>query len=312
MTNPHFSYREQCPACHSGLLKEIYRKPFDESPIREYLQSFYSGGVEMEYLQNAAFHLCECGECRLIFQKEIPGDSLMQVLYEKWIDPEKMFLQHQKNDDLNLHAYYSQEISTIIQFLKQIPSALSFLDFGMGWGKWALMAKAFGCDSYGVEFSEDRIEHAKSKGVKVLHWEDIPNHRFDFINTEQVFEHLSHPLKTLCHLKDSLNENGILKISVPTANNITTRLKIMNWEAPKGTKLSLNPVAPLEHLNYFRRESMIKMADRAGMKEVVIPMSVQYRFTTNWSGARGIAKNIALPIYRNILKRQNYILLRNP
>ena len=148
MQNQFFTYRDKCPACNSGILEQLYQKPYDEPPIREYLKSFYSsqGGIEFKYLKNATFNLCECKECGLIFQKEIPNDFLMKELYEKWLDPKKVFDQHQKTDDLSLYTYYAQEISTIIAYLHQVPSELSFLDFGMGWGKWALMAKGFGCE----------------------------------------------------------------------------------------------------------------------------------------------------------------------
>ena len=58
----------------------------------------------------------------------------------------------------------------------------------------------------------------------------------------------------------------------------------MDWKAPKNSRNSLNPVAPLEHINCFRRKSLIKMAAIAGMEEVVIPMSIQYAYTSNWYG----------------------------
>ncbi len=313
MQNQYFSYRDKCPSCNSGHLKELYKKPYDKPPISEYLESFYSpqGGVEFKYLENATFNLCECKECGLIFQKEIPNDFLMEVLYEKWLDPKKAFQQHKKSYSLGLYTYYAQEISTIIAHLHKEPSKLSFFDFGMGWGKWALMAKGFGCKSYGTELSEERIKCATSNGINVISWDEIPKHSFDFINTEQVFEHIPNPLDTLIHLKDALKPEGMLKISVPTANDITRRLKLMDWTARKGTRNSLNPVAPLEHINYFRRSSLIKMAALAGMEEVVIPMTTQYIYTSNWCGVNKIAKNIFLPIYRNILKRQNYLFFRN-
>lgn len=313
MQNQYFSYRDKCPACNSSILQQLYKNPYDEPPISEYLKSFYSsqGGVEFKYLKNATFNLCECKDCELIFQKEIPNDFLMEVLYEKWLNPKKVFDQHQKRDDLNLYTHYAQEISTIIAYLNQVPSKLCFFDFGMGWGKWALMAKGFGCESYGMELSKEKIKYATANGIKVIAWNELPKHSFDFINTEQVFEHISNPLDTLIYLKDALKDNGILKISVPTANDITRRLKLMDWKAAKGTRNSLNPVAPLEHINYFRRNSLIKMATLAGMEEVVVPMRTQYSHTSNWHGAKQIAKNILLPIYRNFLKRQNYLFFRN-
>jgi hypothetical protein len=53
------------------------------------------------------------------------------------------------------------------------------------------------------------------------------------------------------------------------------------------------------------------MASEADMEEVFIPVVVQYGHMTDWSGPKKMAKNILLPVYRNLLKRQNYVFLRN-
>jgi len=235
----------------------------------------------------------------------------MERLYEHWIDPVKALHQNKAYDSLAHYSCYAQEIMQIISFFNAAPSSLKLFDFGMGWGKWALMAKAFGCESYGTELSEKRIEHARANGIRVIPSNEISDYRFDFINTEQVFEHIPEPLKTLRILKTALKNGGILKISVPTVNDIDRRLKIMDWKAVKGSINSLNPVAPLEHINCFRRSSLLKMASEAQMEEVCLPLANQYAYTTDWRGLKKIAKNVLLPIYRNVLKKQNYIFLRN-
>lgn len=312
MSNRWFERRKECPACTSVGFKTIYQSRYEEPPIRDYLVEFYSpqGAVEFEYLSEATYVLCECDVCGLIFQRDIPNEVLMEKLYGHWIDPQKALIRHQKQDDIGYHSHNAQEIMQIISYLRKKPSSIRFFDFGMGWGEWALMAKAFGCESYGADLSLDRREHAQSNGIKVVMWDEIPQYRFDFINTEQVFEHIPDPLRTLLHLRTALKTDGILKISVPNANDIKRRLRIMDWKARRESKNSLIPVAPLEHINCFRMSSLLKMASEAQMEVVFIPLSVQYRHVTNWSGAKGIAKNILLPIYRNLLKR-NWILLRN-
>lgn len=312
MNNHYFDIRKACPACTSTDAKQIYKQAFDKAPIKDYLVDFYSsqGHLELSYLENGNYILEECQHCRLIFQKEIPNDHLMERLYEYWLDPQKKLEHRNKFNDLQHYLYYSQEITQIMAFLNKAPVDLKFFDFGMGWGKWALMAKAFGCDTYGAELSKERIKHAKSNGLKVVEWDDFPQYSFDFINTEQVFEHIPEPLQTLLHLKKALAPEGIIKISVPTANNIERRLKIMDWKAKKGTKYSLNPVAPLEHINFYRRESIVKMANKAGMKEVLIPMKKQYQYTTDWGGIKQAARNLLKPISLNLLRTQNYLFFR--
>ena len=79
------------PGMHFENFRTIYQSEYDKPPIKDYLEDFYSpqGMVEFEYLEGASYVLCECNVCGLIFQRDIPNDSLMERLYERWIDPEK-------------------------------------------------------------------------------------------------------------------------------------------------------------------------------------------------------------------------------
>ncbi len=235
--NPWFERRNECPACASGRFTEIYQSRYDESPVKDYLLGFYlpQGMVEFEYLRDASYRLCECENCGLIFQRDVPNDALMERLYEHWIDPKKALTRHQQ-ESIGYHLSLEQEIVKIIAYIRKVPSNLCLLDFGMGWGDWAIKAKKIGCDSYGTELSAERIEYARLNGVKILQWNEIPRYNFDFINTEQVLEHIPEPLQTLRYLKSALKPDGIIKVSVPTANNIKQRLKNMDWKATRGNK----------------------------------------------------------------------------
>ena len=148
MSDSYFVIRDECPACASENLEVIYENPFDEPPIRDYLDAFYSpqGRLEYAYLREAVYSLCECRICGLIFQGQVPNDRLMERLYENWIDPEKALIQHRQDDRLGRDAHIAKETVQIVTHFRQRPSSLRYLDFGMGWGEWALMARAFGCD----------------------------------------------------------------------------------------------------------------------------------------------------------------------
>ena len=160
MNNKYFVIRENCPACGSSDSRELYSCGFLQSPIREFLESFYSpqGKVEFEYLNGANFILRECNNCGMIYQKEIPNDFLMKKVYEEWIEPQKVFELDLDKEDIAYFFYYAQEVISIITFFKTEPSQLKFLDFGMGWGKWCQMAKAFGCGSYKTDGNNVAIQ----------------------------------------------------------------------------------------------------------------------------------------------------------
>jgi predicted SAM-dependent methyltransferase len=179
----------------------------------------------------------------------------------------------------------------------------------MGWADWLLMATGFGYQCYGMELSESRIKYAQSRGIKVLNWEDAEQMSFDFINTEQVFEHIPNPLETLKKLKTLLKPGGIIKISVPTTNDIDRRLKFMDWGSKKGMRNSLNAISPLEHIQYYKRSSLDKMAEMAEMTEVTISLICQYNNSFGWFNHKDLVRNALLPIYRNLLRKQNYVFL---
>ena len=200
MNELYFFNLNCCPGCKSKDSNIIYTCNYLESPIRDYLDSFYGsqGKINFEYLKGSAYILKECGECGLIYQDQIPNDLLMKKIYNEWIDPKLSLNGLFKKKEWNFKQYssYAQEIMILIDYFKKIKRPLNFFDFGMGWGRWCLMAKAFGCNVYGTELSISKIKYAKSIGINVINWDEIPNFKFDFINTEQIFEHISNPLET--------------------------------------------------------------------------------------------------------------------
>ncbi|MBO9571274.1 MAG: class I SAM-dependent methyltransferase [Chitinophagaceae bacterium] len=268
--NSYFVKREVCPACRSNSFKKRFSVKFDDPGIRTFLDNLYNpqGGVEYEYLEGAEYSLVECNNCKLVFQEYIGNDELMMLIYEKWIDPEMVKKNSVTAYTVDYYKKYSAEIINIIAYLNKLPSDLKFFDFGMGWGKWCLMAKAFGVEAFGAELSPERIAYARSNGIKVLEWKEFPDYQFDFINTEQVFEHIPEPLNTMKYLSKSLKPGGIIKISVPNGNGIERILKSVNWTAKRKALDSLMVVSPLEHINCYRTESVLKMGELCGLENV--------------------------------------------
>lgn len=266
--NDYFVRRDHCPCCQSQAILELARSPLTELPLRDYLLSFYSaqGDIDFGYLQGQDYILVECQSCGLIYQQEVPGELLAHKLYEEWIDPGIVLETVEKRRTVGYFSGLSKEVASIIRYFGRPPSQLRFLDFGMGWGHWCRMAQAFGCIVYGTELSVPRIEYAKQMGVQIINYEEIAALQFDFINVEQVLEHLVEPGTTLTYLRECLRPQGVIKIGVPNGEDIKERLEVPNWQAPKGSSDSLNPVAPLEHLNCFDRATLVRIAGNYGLQ----------------------------------------------
>lgn len=294
MCTQYFIDRAECPGCLGSVYDTVYQRPFDSDPIKQYLKDFYDpqGGVELEYLRDAHYVLRRCRDCTLVFQGQIPNPFLMQKLYEEWIDPVLAKTRDDERRDLQFHLGYAEEIAAVLAHLVTMPARTRCLDFGMGWGRWCRMARGFGCQVYGTELSNERINFAQSQGISVLSWDDIADHEFDVINTEQVFEHIAEPLSTLQYLSKALAAGGVLKISVPNGERILDLLKAPNWSAPKGSSRSLNAVAPLEHINCFNHEALVRMGQRASLKIVNLTHETQIKVVGRGSGGAGLRKRL--------------------
>ncbi|MEP7257487.1 MAG: hypothetical protein ABI687_03850, partial [Flavitalea sp.] len=146
MDNPNFVQRKTCPACGGTEFTQVFKIGYDDPVMNKYLHTYYDyqGGVEFEYLKDAIYSLQDCNNCRLVFQEYIPGDDLMFRLYEKWIDPEFTLKTRVNKDGLDYYKRFAAEIINLLAYFKTNAYETKFLDFGLGWGKWCLMAKAFG------------------------------------------------------------------------------------------------------------------------------------------------------------------------
>lgn len=304
--NKWFVERTSCPACASTNHATMYAAAYEAKALTEYLQTYYEGRAELEYLEGASFVLKTCGDCEAVFQAEVPGEVLSGRLYEHWISAEVSRSKRERRA-LRYYAFHAQELMQIIAALNRPPGQLTCLDFGMGWGKWALLVKAFGCVSYGAELSEARVANAQALGIPMVTWDQMPTMRFDFINAAQVFEHLTDPRGTLQHLANSLLPGGLLRLTVPTAHDIRARLRTPDWNAPRDSRQDLHAVAPLEHINLFSRRALRLLGEAAGLRETTIPLRMQYAFATDWRGPVRIAKNLLQPLTRRFLPRQNHV-----
>lgn len=308
-----FVERHHCPACESKEHTTIYSCSFLQPPIQSYVESFYGSQgivIDFEYLKEAMYTLEKCFKCGLVYQKEIPNDFLMQKLYGEWLSIKKDSNQQVEEIALDSLIDYFREMMIFLRYFDTDPRKLNFLDVGMGWGRWCLIAKAFGVNTYGIELSKPKIEFGRSHGINMTSWTELATNSFDFINTEQFFEHVDKPLELLRQLKKALKLNGLIKISVPNGEDITRRLNVSDWTAPKYSKNSLNVVSPLEHINCYNHSSIIKMANIVGLHEVKMPLYYQYIYSTNWRSPQKIFKNLIKPIYFNVFNKGTYLFFR--
>ena len=270
----HFVERTCCPCCSSDRTKSLKSLDYDDPKLQRYLHEYYSpqGHIEVEYLIGARYEVLECAECTLVYQRFIPDDELMFRLYEHWIDPELVFERYEKTYPYSYYFDYAATVDTLVRYFGKKPREIRVLDFAMGWGNWLRMASAFGLQVFGCELSPSRASYAQKHNVGVIEWKDIPGGDYDFINLDQVLEHVADPPGLLEHLKTGLAEGGLLRISVPDGRDIKRKLMVENWTADKDDPDSMYEIAPLEHINCFTNYSLTRLASSVGL----VPQKLRY------------------------------------
>jgi SAM-dependent methyltransferase len=294
--------RPRCPVCGSAPGRTLYRAAFDEPPIRDYLFRTYPGLREpdLSLLTGGELVLDECSACMLVWQRFAPSEPLLELIYETWAADDGGL---GRQDNLDYHRSIAEEVLLVLELAGRPPSEVAVLDFGMGWGRWARMAAAFGCRAFGVEPATPQAEYARNHGVTVVALDELPDATFDFVNCEQVFEHLVDPRETMMRLARSLAPNGWMKINVPEGRDIAERLRAPDWSAGRRTAGSLVAVAPLEHLNCFNKQALDTLGAQGGLREDRPEMSAVYAATIGLWPPRRLARGLVRPPLRRIAPR---------
>lgn len=309
-----FRVRGACPIC-SGPPRTFYECGFGEEPLLGFLEWRYDQNGDL--LTGGTYRLNQCTCCSLIYQDEVGDDQLLNVIYSEWIggsaeggtaDPHYL-----RDTRWPFESRDAHEIMAAASFLRKPLSDLRTLDFGMGWALWANTARILGCESWGAEMAVQRVEYAKNLGISIAATDDPPAAYFDFINTEQVLEHLADPLPTAEKLVSALRPGGILKVSVPSAESLA-KSRIEQYLSTRDLK-GIVPVAPLEHVNGFTRASMAKLAQLLGVRIVRPSLPSRYSFvlkrrTADLRRPRQAIKEIVRPLVQYRMPSNLYAWLQ--
>lgn len=230
---------------------------------------------------------------------------MLDQIYNGWI-PGTELDSDRRNYSLSDYQYLAEQVQFIIDHFGLAPSDLNVLDFGFGWGHWARMAMAYGSNVSGVELSNERMQHGESVGIKILALADLPAQKFHFINTEQVFEHLTEPRLVLDKLVQALSVDGVIKISVPDSKE---SLKKLNHLKDFGALTSEHQMAlaPMEHVNSYTHDSLVQLGRSVGLKKICPSF---YKLFNSASGLLEVQKFLRVairPFYRHIYPRSTFI-----
>jgi len=307
--NIQFEKRNKCPICNSLESIEIFSIPYSHEVMRRYLADSYEIDLEEFELisEGIPYQVQKCCSCGSLFQLFQPNLNLLLKIYDQYINSDESLKRKKfpSNDTLWL---YSGEMSLLSSLINKGVADTKLLDYACGWGIWAKVAKGWGYDVSTLELSQSRSRHLQLAGITVINSLIDKIEYFDFINCDQVFEHLCNPIVNLTEINKSLKSGGVVKISIPYSPvSWLSTWSLARFGKGKGTLPDI--MAPLEHLNYCNRKGLRILAEHAGFEVINISLFDYFlHFKIIGSSFSTTIKNIARPFYRYFFA--NVIFLR--
>lgn len=258
--------RTHCPVCNHDKWRIIYSIPYSSQELINYLKNFYEpqGYPDISSLHKENFELAECSQCEMIFQVHVPDEDSLLELYTRWISADKVYELYEKKREL---PYVINNFLMLYNLIEHLGTRdFKLLDYGFGSGYLLMQARLLGIETYGYEINPEQKHWARLNGITCIEEFDDSIPKMDVIFCEQVLEHAVDPRTVMENIARVSHGKTILHLSVPDAFNIKNILSNIDWNNMKGNEGSVNVFAPLEHINSFRAQQLIRLTGEFGFE----------------------------------------------
>ncbi|WP_198045800.1 class I SAM-dependent methyltransferase [Novosphingobium aquimarinum] len=322
-----FVARHTCPVCGAADCEQIYRCSYQDDPVKSLVSSNYAeqGVVDWSLLADAEFEVHHCPRCDLIYQSNVPGDALLEEIYTRMISSEALEQYERSLLTLDNFQRISGEFATIFHHMNKPIHAIRVLDYGMGMGRWARVARGMGAEVYATEIGDDKYTLGRALGIKMLEDEEVDGNTFDLVHTEQVCEHLVHPGRDFARLAKTLAPGGLFKVAVPYRGNLESILRAGKLsdralfatagarDIPGDAEAS-GAIQPLEHLNAYSAKTIDWLARDNGLE--IVAQVRRRSVAIDTDSIKGMAsgvKRLGVELTKAAIRlRIGYYLLRKP
>jgi 2-polyprenyl-3-methyl-5-hydroxy-6-metoxy-1,4-benzoquinol methylase len=226
--------------------------------------------------------LYACNVCGLKYIFPFPDSSSLNKYYNNFvIENNEMINKNILNDS-----------KRAIKLIEKYRNIGSLIDCGAGRGYLLKEALNNGWKIDGIDLSSKNISYAQKyfdiliKKGNIYDIKNILHNKYDVAVMCQVIEHLKYPKKAMVNIYKLLKENGLLYISTPNINSLSSLVEKQNFDY----------ILPDEHIAYYSLTTLTKLLLMCGFKVL---------YCSTWSYPENVAGIIKCLINKNN-KKKNY------
>jgi SAM-dependent methyltransferase len=227
------------------------------------------GAANLAVLDPAA-DLCECRQCRYVFDNPRPSLGALIAFYSQPSKYDSWLAEENARDILWTRR---------LKLLLPVARSGSILDVGAGIGQFLAVARPFFTEVCGTEVSESAIRIAHEKyGLQLLRGEiqaiDFGDKKFDNVTLFHVLEHVHSPSAVIQKCVSLLRDGGVLVIAVPNDLHTIRQKRLLKTllvrasgqARPLGLpKIVLDGSVAEIHLSHFTPRALAGLLKRFGL-----------------------------------------------
>ena len=251
--------KRECPFCGSNekqIALTMEAHSFCE-PNFAYIDDPYT---LLNITRSTRFSFAKCRICGFMFSEDLLDDDSLNKVYDEIINPAicKDYSLSEKVFEFN-----RKDFNHTMELLPDKTKVKRALDYGAGWGTWAMIAREQIQEVHCYETSPIRKKYILEAGLSLIESESsiLSTDKFQLINCQEVLEHVPNPKDVLKVLRDALTDDGAIWLTVPCCT--ADYYKFQAEAISKGQ--NSKEINPWEHLNYFTNKTLQDMCKAVGL-----------------------------------------------
>lgn len=215
------------------------------------------------------FNIVKCRNCSFVYVNPRISDEQLGKIYQQ---------NYFANKDYGYSGYAQEKLLRVKNFERWLGDSKAFikddssikaLDIGCAAGYCLEVMQGKGWQVEGLELDEKMCEDLNAKGfnvhLKLLeHFET--DQKYTVITLFDVIEHIPDVDAAFQQLHKITNDDGIVVMVTPDHNSLQRKIMGRRWFQYK----------PIEHIQYFTKESITTFAERNNFEAVCISNCGQY------------------------------------